>query len=327
MRAIRQHAFGAAEQLRLEDVADPHPGAGQVRIRVESAGVHLIDTILRRGEAGGPVPLPQLPMTPGRELAGVIDELGADVEPTWLGRRAVAHLGMASGGYAELAVTAVESLHELPDGLDADAAVAMIGTGRTTMGILEVAQPIADDVVLVTAAAGGIGNLLVQAARNVGATVVGLAGGVAKVSLVRGLGAAVAVDYSEPGWPEAVRAALGERPITLALDGVGGEIGRATLELVGVGGRLVLFGWSSGTPTPLSAGDLFARSLTVSAAIGARTMQRPGGLRPLETQALAEAAAGRLKPLVGQRFALGDASAAHRAIEARATMGKTVLRP
>jgi NADPH2:quinone reductase len=94
-----------------------------------------------------------------------------------------------------------------------------------------------------------------------------------------------------------------------------------------VGGRLVLFGWSSGTPTPLSAGDLFARSLTVSAAIGARTMQRPGGLRPLETQALAEAAAGRLKPLVGQRFALGDASAAHRAIEARATMGKTVLRP
>ena len=114
--------------------------------------------------------------------------------------------------------------------------------------------------------------------------------------------------------------------MTVALDGVGGTIGRAALELIGAGGRLVLFGMASGAPTELTAGDLFARGLTVSAAIGARIAQRPGGLRDLEERALAAAAEGRLVPLV-QRFALEEAAAAHAAVEARATVGKTVLVP
>ena len=142
-----------------------------------------------------------------------------------------------------------------------------------------------------------------------------------------GLGAPAAIDYSQPGWPEAVRAALGERRVTLALDGVGGQIGRAALELLGVGGRLVMFGSSSGPLTELSAGDLYARGITASAAIGARLMRRPGGLGPLERGALQAAAEGRLVPVVGQRFALADAAAAHQAIESRSTTGKTVLRP
>jgi NADPH2:quinone reductase len=327
MHAIRQHAFGGPEELRLEEVPDPHPADGQVRIRVESAGVHLLDTSIRRGEAAGPAARPELPMTPGREVAGVVDELGRGVDERWLGRPVVVDLGIASGGYAELAVTAAESLHLLPEGLDADHAVAMIGTGRTTLAILELAAPTADDVALVTAAAGGIGTLLVQALRRADATVVGAAGGERKVSLVRELGASAAVDYSEAGWPDAVRAALGARPVTLVLDGIGGEIGRAALEQLGVGGRLVMFGQSSGTLTELSAGDLYARGITASAAIGARIMRRPGGLRPLESSALEAAAEGRLKPVVGQRFGLADAAAAHEAIEARATTGKTVLRP
>ena len=243
-----------------------------------------------------------------------------------MGRRVVAHLGPASGGYAELAVREAEALHALPDGLADDAAVAMIGTGRTALAILEVAALTADDVVLVTAAAGGLGSLLVQAARNAGATVVGVAGGPAKVQRVAQLGATVAVDYSAPDWSDAVRAALDGRAVTVALDGVGGALGRGALELLGAGGRLILFGFSSGEPTELSAGDLFARGITASAAIGARIAQRPGGLRDLEEQALAAAADGRLVPLV-QRFALAEAAAAHEAIERRATVGKTVLVP
>ncbi len=326
MHAIRLHAFGPAANLRYEEVEDPRPGPGQVRIAVAASGVHLIDTALRAGRPMGPLPLPELPTIPGREVAGTVDAVGPDVDEGWVGRRVVAHLGLASGGYAELAVREVEALHVLPDGLADDAAVAMIGTGRTALAILEVAALTGEDIVLITAAAGGLGSLLVQAAHNAGATVVGVAGGPAKVQRVAQLGATVAVDYSAPNWSDAVRTALDGRAVTVALDGVGGAPGRSALELLGAGGRLILFGFSSGEPTELSAGDLFARGITVSAAIGARITQRPGGLRDLEEQALEAAADGGLVPLV-QRFALAEAAAAHDAIERRATIGKTVLVP
>lgn len=171
MHAIRQYEFGPASTLQYEEVDDPHPTEGQVRIAVTAAGVHLLDTTIRAGQQGGPFPLPELPMTPGREVAGVVDAVGGGVDEQWLGKRVVAHLGQASGGYAELAVREVDALHELPDGLADDVAVAMIGTGRTTLGILETARLTSDDVVLVTGAAGGVGTLLVQAGRNAGATV------------------------------------------------------------------------------------------------------------------------------------------------------------
>lgn len=326
MHAIRQHIFGPAENLGYEEVPDPVPAGGQVRIAVEAAGVHLVDTIIRRGESGGPFPLPDLPMTPGREVAGRVDRVGPDVDETWLGRRVVAHLGQASSGYAELAVAPVSSLHELPDSLSAETAVAMIGTGRTAMGILDVAGLTAKDVVLVTAAAGGLGTLLVQAARGAGAAAVGVAGGRAKVDQVRRNGADVAVDYGESDWPDQVRRALGDRSVTVLLDGVGGDAARAALGLMAVGGRVVMFGWSSGEPLELSTADLFSRGLTAAAAVGPRMMQRPGGLRDLETLALDEAAAGRLVPAV-HAFPLADAAAAHRALEARETTGKVVLVP
>jgi NADPH2:quinone reductase len=326
MHAIRLHAFGPAANLRYEEVEDPRPGPGQARIAVAASGVHLIDTTLRAGRPMGPLPLPELPAIPGREVAGTVDAVGPEVDERWVGQRVVAHLGPASGGYAELAVRETEALHALPDGLADDAAVAMIGTGRTAIAILEVAALTAEDVVLVTAAAGGLGSLLVQAARNAGAAVVGVAGGPAKVQRVAQLGATVAIDYSAPDWSDEVRAALDGRAVTVALDGVGGALGRSALELLGAGGRLILFGFSSGQPTELSAGDLFARGITASAAIGARIAERPGGLRDLEEQALEAAADGRLVPLV-HRFALAEAAAAHEAIERRVTVGKTVLVP
>ncbi|MGH9245471.1 MAG: alcohol dehydrogenase catalytic domain-containing protein, partial [Acidimicrobiales bacterium] len=217
MHAIRQYEFGPPENLRYEAVDDPQPNVGQVRIVVRVAGVHLVDTAIRAGAAGGPFPLPDLPMTPGREVAGIVDAVGGEVDSAWAGKRVVAHLGLVSGGYAELAVVAAASLHALPDSLPDDAAVAMIGTGRTTMGILEAAQLRPDDVVLATAAAGGIGNLLVQEARQVGATVVGVAGGPAKVAQVRQLGATAAVDYTAPEWPKQVLEALDGGDVTVVL--------------------------------------------------------------------------------------------------------------
>ena len=188
-------------------------------------------------------------MTPGREVAGVVDAVGEGVDPAWLGRRAVAHLGQASGGYATRAVREVAAVHEVPSALALPAAVAMIGTGRTALGVLEAAPPGPEDTVLILGAAGGLGALLVQAAKAAGATVVGAAGGRSKVWHVGELGADVAVDYDEPGWAQAAG------PATLVLDGVGGERGRAALGLLRDGGRIAVFGWSSGEPTALDEAE------------------------------------------------------------------------
>lgn len=324
MHAIRQHAFGGPDVLVLEELADLVPGPGQVRVAVQAAGVHLLDTTLREGSEGSPFPPPPLPYVPGREVAGVVDAVGANVDASWIGRLVVAHLGMAHGGYATQAVTAVEALLPLADTTAPALAVAMVGTGRTALGILAEAALTADDVVLVPAAAGGLGTLLVQAARHAGATVVGLAGGAHKVALVAGLGADVAVDYGEPDWPDTVTARLGGRRVTVVLDGVGGTVGRQAFDLLGPGGRVVLFGYTAGTPTELSGAELMARGLAASSALGPRMMARPGGVQALATAAIAELEAGRLLPGVTE-FPLADAARAHAALTARATTGKVVL--
>jgi len=307
MRAIRLHEFGPAENLRYEEVPDPEPGAGQVRIAVAAAGVHLIDTVIRSGRRMGPMPLPTLPDIPGREVAGTVDRVGEGVDEAWLGRRVVAHLGPASRGYAELAVREVEHLHALPDDVPDEVAVAMIGTGRTAMAILDVARIEAGDVVLVTAAAGGLGALLSEAARRAGARVIGAA----STSKLDRVTADVVVDYTLPGWTDEIE------DVTVVLDGVGGAAGRAAFERLARGGRHVVYGWSAGEMTPITTGDIVARSLTVSSAL-----VRPGDLRALEERALASG----LTPLV-MSFPLAEAAAAHAALEARETVGKVVLVP
>ncbi|MEU9205244.1 zinc-binding dehydrogenase [Streptomyces sp. NPDC048332] len=333
MHAVRLHAFGPAENLIYEHADDPVPGPGQVRITVRAAGVHLLDTALRQGMTG-PFPAPaELPTIPGREVAGTVTSLGEGADPDWLGRRVVAHLGTVPGGYAELAVTDTGRLHALPDGLDDDAAVAMIGTGRTTLGILGFTPLGPDSVVLVTAAAGGIGTLLVQYAKNAGATVIALAGGPAKVAHAHANGADLAVDYTLPDWPRHVRTrldALG-RPATVVYDSVGSTTARAAVDLLGKGGQHIVYGWSGsglhdGRPLTFTDDELAARAITSESVLGPAMLQRGGGLRALETRALAEAAAGRLRPAV-QRYPLAEAAAAHRALETRGTTGKVVLIP
>ncbi|MEW2253389.1 zinc-binding dehydrogenase [Streptomyces sp. NPDC006975] len=326
MYAIRLHAFGPAENLTYEQVEDPVPGPGQVLVAVAAAGVHLLDTALREG-VRGPLPeLPALPTVPGREVAGTVDALGEGVEPSWLGKRVVAHLGFAPGGYAERAVTDASRLHEIPPGLDAAEAVAMIGTGRTALGILQFADLGPQAVAVIPAAAGGIGTLLVQYTKNAGATVVGLAGGPAKTARVAANGADLAVDYTDPAWPGKVRAFLGGRPATVVFDGVGGDAAREAVALLGPGGRHLVFGWSA---EGVRAGEPYLVDGVSEQVLGPVMLARAGGpdpLRTLELRALTEAAAGRLTPAV-QRFPLAEAAAAHHALETRRTTGKVVLEP
>ncbi len=325
MKAIRQYEFGPAANLRYEDVPDPEPAQGQVRVAIEAAGVHLIDTKIRQGVSYGPPP--QLPMTPGREIAGHVEALGAGVDRAWLGKRVVGHLGMASGGYAEQAVIAVSSLHEIAEQVGPSAAVASIGTGRTALVALDLAKLTEDDVVLVTAAASGMGNLLVQVAgRHLGATVVGVAGGADKVARVRDLGADPAVDYTEPGWPELVREALGDREVSVVMDGVGSGALEDAAELLGRSGRIVSFGWASGQPGALDESDLNERGIEQSWVVGPSAAPM-GVLRELETRSLAATTNGVWVPLLNPPYKLAEAAAAHTAMESRGTIGKVVLIP
>ncbi|MFE5937966.1 zinc-binding dehydrogenase [Streptomyces sp. NPDC056470] len=332
MHAIRLHAFGPAENLTYEEVQDPAPGPGQVRIAVTAVGVHLLDTALRLGRTG-PFPAPaELPTIPGREVAGTVDALGEGTDPSWLGKRVAAHLGMAPGGYAERAVVDAGRLHALADHLGEAEAVAMIGTGRTTLGILQFTELGPDSVAVVPAAAGGIGTLLVQYAKNAGATVVGLAGGPEKVALVKENGADLAVDYKLPDWPDQVRAFLGTRSATVVFDSVGGATGLAAVDLLGKGGLHVVFGWSGaglhdGEPLTFTDEELTARGITSESVLGPVMIQKAGGdVRNLELASLAAATEGTLRPAV-HRFPLKEAAAAHRALETRGTIGKVVLIP
>ncbi len=255
MRAIRLHEFGPADHLRLDEVPDLAPGTGEVRIAVEASGVHLLDTTLRKGEPG-PMPRPDLPTIPGREVAGVVDVVGEGADTTWLGRRVVAHLGMVPGGYAEQAVTDVARLFPVPDHVSFSDAVAAVGTGRTAQGIVELEPAGPGDVVLVPSAAGGLGWLLVQDALSRGASVVAAARGPERTARLAELGAAQVVDYGEDGWDEALDG------VTLVYDGVGGEVGRRSMELLRPGGRLVMFGYSAGSPTAFDTGDLIRLGIT-----------------------------------------------------------------
>ncbi len=323
MRAIRLHAYGPPDGLVLDELPDLAPAQGQVRIAVAAAGVHLLDTTLRRGEPG-PVPPAPLPTIPGREVAGVVDAVGEGVHQDWLGSRVVAHLGPVPGGYAEQAVVDEGLLYEVPDHVSFPAAVAAVGTGRTAQGVLELEPPRPDDVVLVPSAAGGLGWLLVQSARAIGATVVAAARGERRTAALGALGADLVVDYGEDGWDKRVRDAVG--PVSVVYDGVGGAVGRTALELLRPGGRLVMFGYSSGQPTRLDTDDLVGRGISAGWSLGPRMTALPGGIPGLAFRALGRVAAGEWEPLVSA-YPLAEASRAHADLEGRRALGKVVLVP
>lgn len=312
MHAIRHHTFGPPDVLRLEEVPDPEPGPGQVRIAVQAAGVHRLDTSIRAGESFATTPRPRLPMIPGREVAGVVDRVGPDVGGAWVGRRVVTHLGPgSSGGYAELAVADVRRLHEVPAHLDAPTAVAAIGTGRTAAGILDLAQITPDDVVVVTSAAGGLGVLLLQGARAAGARVVGLTSA-GKLEIACRSGADTAVDYRAGDWAERLRGT--EPRLTLLLDGLGGDVPRRLHAMLEPGGRMVRF---SGDTEGYDAPDR-----PVVDVLGPALLPR---IPELEKVALEAAADGTRVPYVGTLVPLERAADAHRALEGRTALGKVVL--
>lgn len=313
MRAVWLREFGGPEVLIPGEAPEPMAGRGQVLVDVAFAGITFVETQVRAGT--GPFPV-ELPMILGNGVGGVVSSDSSDSSEL-AGRRVVSGLG-GSGGYAERAAVAEDMLVEVPDGVELDDAVALLADGRTAMSLVRAAGLGSGDRVLVEAAAGGVGTLLVQLARTAGAVVVAAAGGDRKVAVTRSLGAEVGVNYHAPDWPSRVRSAVGE--VDVVFDGVGGAIGRSAFELLSNGGRMVRHGLASGAWT--SVPDDLAASRGVKL-VSARVT--PAESRTLTAEALAEAAAGRLRPLIGQRFPLDRAADAHAALQSRATIGKTLL--
>ncbi len=321
MRQARIDEYGGPEVLRMVEVPDPQPGAGQVVVRVDGAGITFVETQLRAGRPPWPGPGPALPAVLGNGVEGEIVALGEGVDPGLLGRRVVTATG-GLGGYADRVVVNAADPIPIPDELKLGEAVALLADGRTALALVRAAAIADADRVLIMAAGGGVGSLLVQLARAAGARwIVAAAGGERKLVLARELGADSAVDYSREGWADEVRAAIGG--VDVAFDGVGGRLGRGALGLVEPGGRFLPYGAASGAMT--NAADLLQPGVTLIA--GHTVVRSPEDNRALVVQALAEAASDRLRPVIGQTFPLSPAAAAHAAIEARATMGKTLLIP
>jgi NADPH:quinone reductase len=310
MQVVWLTRFGGPEVLVAGEVPDPVPGPGQVLIDVAFANVTFVETQMRGGS--GPFPVTP-PVVLGNGVGGAVAAVGPGADPALLGRRVVSTTG-GSGGYAQRVAVDAAALVAVPEGVALDDAVALLADGRTAVMLVEAAAPRPGERVLVEAAAGGVGTLLVQLARDAGATVVAAAGGARKVRIALDLGAAAAVDYLEPGWPARAGG------VDVVFDGVGGEVAREAFDLLGPGGRMLSFGLASGAWADVPEDEAARRGVRLI-----RPRPDPARLPELTGRALALAAAGRLRPIIGQRFALADAASAHAAIESRSTVGKTLL--
>ena len=316
MKAVVIREFGPPGVLRLEDVPAPSVGQADVIIDVAFASITFVETQVRAGRPPNKAMLPVLPAILGNGVGGTVTWAGQ--EPGLLGRRVVAALG-GKGGYAEQAAAAAAGVVEVPDGLELRDATALLADGRTALGLMDLAGIGKNETVLVEAAAGGVGTLLVQLARNAGAKVIALAGQERKLAVSRDLGADLVVDYSAPDWPSRVRAGAGR--VDVVFDGVGGRTGLAAFDLLGAGGRFCSFGMASGGFAPVDSELARQRGVILLR----NAPPDPARVRALSAAALDQAAAGYIRPVIGQEFALLQAAEAHAAIESRAAIGKTLL--
>ncbi|QIS10645.1 zinc-binding dehydrogenase [Nocardia arthritidis] len=329
MRAVYATEFGGPEVLRVRETPDPAPGPGEVVVDVAAADVMFLDTRLRGGWGTQYFKLTP-PYVPGGAVAGVVTAVGPGVAESWLGKRVstiTAASGIGSGtptgGYAEKALAKADSLIEVPDELGPAQAVAVAHDGRTALGVHNRAALQPGEWVLITAAGGGLGILLIQLARAAGAQVIAAARGTTKLELVTRLGADAVIDYTEPGWADKARAITGGSGVHVVFDGAGGDLGATALDAIADGGRFLGYGASAGEFATMNREAAAARGITV---IDLREITAgETDWHGLAERALREAAEGRLEVVIGQSFPLHEADRAHAAIENREAIGRTVL--
>lgn len=301
----------------------PLPAPGEVRVRHMAVGLNFIDTYHR----GGLYPVP-LPSGLGSEASGVIEAVGAGVTTFVVGDR-VATFGPTLGAYATERNVAADSLFKLPETIDFDTAAAVTLKGATAEFLIERCARVEPGMtVLVHAAAGGVGQLLVQWLKHVGATVIGTVGSVEKAARIRALGADHVVEYRKQDIAEYVREVTGGAGASVVFDGVGGSTWSASLKSAARCGLVVSFGNAGGPVEGVNLatlnqhGSLFVTRPKLFDYYVSPTQRAAGMNRVFDLLA-----SGVLSVEIGQRFALEDAAQAHRAIEAGETTGSTLLIP
>lgn len=323
MRVVRVHEFGPPEVMRVEEAEPPVPAPGQVLVEVEIAGALFAETIVRSGR----FPFP-LPYEPGLEVGGRVTAAGPDTDPSLVGRRVVATTVGNTGGYAEQAVAEAGNVFEVPDGLPLERAVPVFQAGAAALGILAAMRVQAGESVLVTAAGGRLGSLLVQLAKAAGAHVIGAASSPAKLAAAAESGADATADYGTSGWVDRVRDATGGRGADVVLDAIGGDLGEQALQAAADGsGRFGVYGFASGTWLPLDARQIAQRGLTVTGPLGITFAKPLAEQRADAERALALAAAGDLRPRVHATYPLERAVDAHLELERRRNIGAILLTP
>ena len=322
MQAIRVHEIGGPEVLRPEELPEPTPGPGQALVRIEAIGVNFIEVYQRSGLYKVP-----LPWTPGSEAAGVVTAVAADVAELRPGDR-VASTSFA-GSYAAFALAAAERLVKLPDGVTTRQAAAVMLQGMTAHYLVHSAHALKPgDTCLVHAAAGGVGLLLVQLAKRLGARVIGTVSTPEKAALARDAGADEVVLYTEQDFEVEVKRLTGGRGVQVVYDSVGRTTFEQSLRSLAPRGMMALFGQSSGPVPPFDPQRLNA--------LGSLFLTRPklndyiltrGELLSRAGDVLNGVADGTLRVRIDREVPLARAAEAHQALEARATTGKVLLIP
>ena len=322
MKAIRVHEVGGPEAMTLEDVPQPEPAGGEARVRLETIGVNYLDTYHRTG-----LYKVALPFTPGMEAAGVVDAVGSDVKGVRAGDR-VAYAGTL-GAYAEQAVVPAEKLVPLPDGLDSrDAAAAML-QGLTAQYLTRSTFPLKPGhTVLVHAAAGGVGLLLVQLAKRFGARVFGTVSTDEKARAATGAGADAVILYNQSDFAAEVKKLTEGRGVDVVYDSVGKSTYEKSIASLALRGMLVLFGNASGPVPPIDplalsgAGSIFLTRPTLFHHVALREE-----LLSRSKELFSWLQAGELRLVIDRSLPLAEAAQAHRLLEGRKTTGKLLLIP
>jgi NADPH2:quinone reductase len=322
MRAIRIHEHGGPEKLVLDELPPPVPGAGELRLRVEAAGLNFIDTYKRSGLY--PVPLPH---TLGQEAAGLVTAVGPGVTEFRLGDRVAS--AAVVGACADEAMALAAQVVAVPLGVTSAQAAAVMLQGLTAHYLTTDTWPLRPgETALVHAAAGGVGLLLVQLAKRRGARVLATVGDEAKAALAREAGADAVCVYAREDFAAAARAFTDGRGVDVVYDGVGRATWEGSLASLRPRGLLASFGNASGPVPPVAPLVLSQRgSLFLTRPTLAHYVATPAELRARAADLFAWLADGSLRVRIGATFPLAGTADAHRALEARATTGKVLLLP
>ena len=315
MKAIRIHEFGGAENLRVDEIEKPTADADEVLIKTVAAGINYADTMLRQNKY---LFTPPLPFTLGFEVAGTVEAIGANVQNLKVGQRVLATV--RGGGYAEYAVADWRTIVPIPSDLEFGKATALLVQGLTALGLL--ADLKSGQTILIHAAAGGVGSLLVQLAKHKGAKVLGTASTAEKLEKIAGLGADVGINYSESDWTDQVLAATDGKGADLIIEMVGGEIGKQNFKCLATGGTMFVYGAASGEDFQISALSLLGRMQAVKGYN--LNLETRGNMAAFTKELISNIAENRLQVIVNE-FPLERAKEAHDALEGRRTMGKVVL--